>query len=277
MPIVLSNCSSRISREGEICFLCINAVARWDRAALQAPSAPSRDRRRSLPHRCCAGAAAGGRFCFICFIAPRPGARSSHSATPSMYDSPVRPPRAPSSGLREAQEQREVTANPKATLLIVDDEPDVREVLEEYFTAHGYATLGAENAAAAKAMAAAAPDRPRARRHQHAGRGWLEPCAPPAGALLEHRDRHADFRRNGRRPDRRPRDGRRRLCPQTLRPARARCAREERASSHVFGEPRRHRRGTSARRALRARPRRPPAHRRERARKWRCLRSSSTS
>ena len=50
-----------------------------------------------------------------------------------------------------------MTANPKATLLIVDDEPDVREVLEEYFTAHGYATLAAENAAAAKAMAAQHP------------------------------------------------------------------------------------------------------------------------
>ncbi len=44
--------------------------------------------------------------------------------------------------------------NAKATLLIVDDEVDVREVLEEYFTSHGYTTIGAENAAAAKALAA---------------------------------------------------------------------------------------------------------------------------
>ena len=49
---------------------------------------------------------------------------------------------------------RDATMSPKATLLIVDDEPDVREVLEEYFSAHGYATLGAENATAAKALAA---------------------------------------------------------------------------------------------------------------------------
>ena len=73
-----------------------------------------------------------------------------------MYDLPVRPPRghrSPAGG----REQREATANPKATLLIVDDEPDVREVLEEYFTAHGYATLPAENAAAAKALAAQHP------------------------------------------------------------------------------------------------------------------------
>ena len=47
--------------------------------------------------------------------------------------------------------------NPKATILVVDDEPEVRAVLEEYFAAHGYAAIGAENAAAAKAIAAEKP------------------------------------------------------------------------------------------------------------------------
>ena len=47
--------------------------------------------------------------------------------------------------------------NSKATILIVDDEPDVREVLEEYFVSQGYAVLGAESAAAAKALAAQHP------------------------------------------------------------------------------------------------------------------------
>ena len=47
--------------------------------------------------------------------------------------------------------------NPKATLLIVDDEPEVREVLEEYFTAHGYAAIAAENAAVAREKVAAHP------------------------------------------------------------------------------------------------------------------------
>lgn len=42
---------------------------------------------------------------------------------------------------------------PKATLLIVDDEPEVREVLEEYFTLHGYAVRTAENAAKAREIA----------------------------------------------------------------------------------------------------------------------------
>ena len=42
----------------------------------------------------------------------------------------------------------------KATILVVDDEPDVREVLVEYFATHGYVVMGAENAGAAKELAA---------------------------------------------------------------------------------------------------------------------------
>ena len=45
--------------------------------------------------------------------------------------------------------------SPRATILIVDDEPDVREVLAEYFVAHGYAAVGAESASAARDIAAA--------------------------------------------------------------------------------------------------------------------------
>ena len=44
--------------------------------------------------------------------------------------------------------------SPKATILVVDDEPDVREVLEEYLAAHGYAVIGAESASAARTIAA---------------------------------------------------------------------------------------------------------------------------
>ncbi|MES2958628.1 MAG: response regulator [Pseudomonadota bacterium] len=43
---------------------------------------------------------------------------------------------------------------PKATILVVDDEPDVREVVEDYFVAHGYAAIGAANAEAARTLAA---------------------------------------------------------------------------------------------------------------------------
>ena len=47
--------------------------------------------------------------------------------------------------------------NPKATILIVDDEPEVRAVLEEYFVAHGYAALCAESAGAARLLVAKHP------------------------------------------------------------------------------------------------------------------------
>ncbi len=71
-----------------------------------------------------------------------------------MYDLGLHPPWVPA---EEAQTKKTTPVNPKATILIVDDEPDVREVLEEYFVTHGYAALGAENASAARAMAAAHP------------------------------------------------------------------------------------------------------------------------
>jgi len=46
------------------------------------------------------------------------------------------------------------TVHAQATLLVVDDEPDVRDVLEEYFQGQGYSVLGADGGAAARALAA---------------------------------------------------------------------------------------------------------------------------
>ena len=43
--------------------------------------------------------------------------------------------------------------NREATVLIVDDETGVREVLEEYLSGHGYTVVGAESALAARAIA----------------------------------------------------------------------------------------------------------------------------
>ncbi len=58
----------------------------------------------------------------------------------------------------ETRKDRHVSASApvvaKATILIVDDEPDVREVLEEYFVTHGYAAFVADSAQSAKAIAA---------------------------------------------------------------------------------------------------------------------------
>jgi DNA-binding response OmpR family regulator len=59
--------------------------------------------------------------------------------------------------VRSARGANEKSVTAKATILIVDDEPDVREVLDEYFVAHGYATLPAESAAAARVLAADTP------------------------------------------------------------------------------------------------------------------------
>lgn len=41
----------------------------------------------------------------------------------------------------------------KGTLLVVDDEPDIRDALEEYFVSHGYAIHAVGNAAQARAIA----------------------------------------------------------------------------------------------------------------------------
>ena len=69
-----------------------------------------------------------------------------------IYDSPGRGVnRSPT---EEVRRSGTASVSPKATILIVDDEPDVREVLEEYFVAHGYAVIAAESASAARAMAA---------------------------------------------------------------------------------------------------------------------------
>lgn len=47
--------------------------------------------------------------------------------------------------------------NQKATILIVDDEPDMRDVLEEFFVERGYRALGAETATVARTLAAQHP------------------------------------------------------------------------------------------------------------------------
>jgi DNA-binding response OmpR family regulator len=57
----------------------------------------------------------------------------------------------------EAPTHGNVSMSGRATIMVVDDEPDVREVLEEYFVSHGYAVLGAESAGAARELAAAHP------------------------------------------------------------------------------------------------------------------------
>ena len=45
---------------------------------------------------------------------------------------------------------------PIATILIVDDEPEVREMLEDYLVTHGFETVCAESASAARELALSA-------------------------------------------------------------------------------------------------------------------------
>jgi DNA-binding response OmpR family regulator len=77
-------------------------------------------------------------------------------ATEELYDLRSR---ARSAVVTRASENKGSAAyvSPRATILIVDDEPGVRDVLEEYFLSHGYAAIGAEGANAAKSIAAAGP------------------------------------------------------------------------------------------------------------------------
>src|SRR5664279_4747255 len=70
----------------------------------------------------------------------------------TMQDSAVRG--CPDLPAADARGRRTPFVSPRATVLVVDDEPDVREVLEDYFVTHGYAVLGAESAGAAKILAA---------------------------------------------------------------------------------------------------------------------------
>jgi two-component system phosphate regulon response regulator OmpR len=44
--------------------------------------------------------------------------------------------------------------NPKANILVVDDEQEIREVIGEYLVSHGYGAIGADNAIAARSLAA---------------------------------------------------------------------------------------------------------------------------
>lgn len=91
-----------------------------------------------------------GAFCFVCFRQLNPVPNALPACKPVVYDFAVGWTMF-STGDR-MQARKEASVGPKGTILIVDDEPDVREVLEEYLGTHGYVALGAESAGAARGM-----------------------------------------------------------------------------------------------------------------------------
>ena len=76
------------------------------------------------------------------------------SAAEELYDLSFHRPGALVADADEWPRRGATPVDQRATILIVDDEPGVREVLEEYFVAHGYTTISAADAAVARALAA---------------------------------------------------------------------------------------------------------------------------
>ena len=106
------------------------------------------------------------------------------------------------------------------TVLIVDDEPIVRDVVARYLKRDGFDTLEAGDGDAARELIERSPPAPRRARRDAARHRWPRPLPVDPVARRPARD-HADRPRRGGRPDRRPRARRRRLRHQALLAARA--------------------------------------------------------
>ena len=104
-------------------------------------------------------------------------------------------------------------------IVVVDDEPEICEMLADYLSHAGFAVSTAEGGAAMRRILEERPGRPRDPRHQHAGRG--RPLARPLPARQRQgRHHHADRGGRGRRPHRRVS----RWAPTTTSPSRSTCA-----------------------------------------------------
>ena len=161
-------------------------------------------------------------------------------------------------------------------LLVVDDEPELRSLLVEYFARHGFAVEAVGRRRRGPRRAGAAPAGAGHPRHQHAGRERPVAGALDARGASAGRPGDAHDRERHRRPRRRPRARCRRLRAQAVRDARAAGAgaggAAPRRDDRGRGGRRRHRPSAAAGeppgrlRRLPARPRRaPPARRRLRA------------
>ena len=110
-------------------------------------------------------------------------------------------------------------SDPSPRILVVDDDPGIREVLCDYLGQHGYRRAAPPRPprwTAPWPRGRAGPDRAGP---DDAGRGRAVGRAPPVGQRAA--DRHAVGHGRGHRPDRRAGAGRRRLSGQALQSARA--------------------------------------------------------
>ena len=123
---------------------------------------------------------------------------------------------------------------PMTTVLIVDDEPIVRDVVARYLKRDGFDTLEAGDGNAARELIERSPPHLVVLDVMLPGTDGLSLCQWIRAARRPSGD-HADRPRRGGRPDRRPRAGRRRLRHQALLAPRARDARAHRAPTEQPG------------------------------------------
>ena len=133
-------------------------------------------------------------------------------------------------------------ARPEARLLVVEDEPNIRELLATSLRFAGFEVETAGDGATALALAEAGRARPRRARRHAARRRRLRGDAAAARPRPPAADRLRDGPRRHRRQDRGPHRRRRRLRDQAVQPRGGHRPHPRRAAPH----PRRRRRGVDA-------------------------------
>src|SRR5262245_22970074 len=135
---LFGECSKGISPLREFCFFCFTGSR-----ACAPPSAPGLSfalRRDGLRAQHAVGSRRrSNRACFRMNQRCRPNRANPRHWNPVVVRFALSPGVSDPPARRWTQRSREASVDPRATILIVDDEPGVREVLEEYFTTHGYA------------------------------------------------------------------------------------------------------------------------------------------
>ena len=118
-------------------------------------------------------------------------------------------------------------------LLVVDDDREIRTLISQFLTKHGYRVSSAANGAEMMQVLNTSRIDLIVLDLMMPGEDGLSLCrrpARPVGTIGRHPDHHADGDGRGDRPHRRPGNGRRRLSAQTFQPARTAGPRQGRAA-----------------------------------------------